>query len=136
MTTSFGPRLIGETEKTLNAILRQILDGTGLDEQQWVTLNLADLLDVADGAGLSRAVRDRAHFESADRIVAALTDRGLLDGGHPSPSGGELLACIRATVAERTAPIWEGLPYADVEAATRVLREVAARARQVVSAGR
>jgi hypothetical protein len=30
MSTPFGPQLIGETEKTLNALLRRFLEGTGL----------------------------------------------------------------------------------------------------------
>jgi hypothetical protein len=41
MPTTFGPQLIGETEKTLNALLRLFLEGTGLTESQWVTLRLA-----------------------------------------------------------------------------------------------
>jgi hypothetical protein len=45
MSTSFGPQLIGETEKTLNALLRRFLDSTGLTEPQWVTLRLAGQLD-------------------------------------------------------------------------------------------
>jgi len=45
MPTPFGPQLIGETEKTLGALLRRFLEGTGLSEPQWVTLRLADRLD-------------------------------------------------------------------------------------------
>ena len=45
MSTPFGPQLIGETEKTLNALLLRHLDGTGLTEPQWVTLRLADQFD-------------------------------------------------------------------------------------------
>ena len=45
MSTPFGPQLIGETEKTLNALLHRFLRGTGLNEAQWVTLRLAGLLD-------------------------------------------------------------------------------------------
>ena len=53
MSTPFGPQLIGETEKTLNAILRRILQGTGLTEPQWVTMRLAGALDGSiDAAGL------------------------------------------------------------------------------------
>jgi hypothetical protein len=48
MTTPFGPQLIGETEKTLNAILRRLLQGTGLSEPQWVTLRLAGQLGNVD----------------------------------------------------------------------------------------
>ena len=45
MSTPFGPQLIGETEKTLNALRNRHLDGTGLAEPQWVTLRLSHLLD-------------------------------------------------------------------------------------------
>src|SRR5579872_6694816 len=43
MSTSptFSTQLIGQTEKTLNAILGRLLAGTGLTEPQWVTLTLA-----------------------------------------------------------------------------------------------
>jgi hypothetical protein len=41
MPAPFGPQLIGETEKTLDALLRQFLEGTGLTESQWVTLRRA-----------------------------------------------------------------------------------------------
>jgi hypothetical protein len=82
MTTPFGPRLIGESEKTLNALLCRFLTGTRLNESQWVTLRLAGMLDgTVDGSGLTDAARDRAQFPDADSIVAELTSRGLLDDG-------------------------------------------------------
>ena len=45
MSTPFGPQLIGETEKTLNALLRRYLEASDLTEPQWVTLRLADVFD-------------------------------------------------------------------------------------------
>ncbi len=60
MLTPFGPQLIGETEKTLNALLRRFLEEPGLTEPQWVTLRLAGLLDRSvDADGLVAAVADR-----------------------------------------------------------------------------
>src|SRR6516164_9997149 len=38
---TFSPRVIGQAEKTLNAILGRQLAGTGLTEAQWVILTLA-----------------------------------------------------------------------------------------------
>src|SRR5262249_12120648 len=38
---TFSPRVIGQAEKTLNAILGRQLAGTGLTEPQWVILTLA-----------------------------------------------------------------------------------------------
>jgi hypothetical protein len=133
MSTPFGPRLIGETEKTLNALLRRSLEGTRLTEPQWVTLRLADLLEGSVNAdGLSAAVADRAHFQNAADLVDELTNRGLLDDGRLTSAGGELTAAVQAAITTETAPIWDNLPTDDVAAATRVLNEVLTRARAVL----
>jgi hypothetical protein len=111
MTTPFGPRLIGESEKTLNALLCRFLTGTRLNESQWVTLRLAGMLDgTVDGSGLTDAARDRAQFPDADSIVAELTSRGLLDDGRLTGAGRELVEQIQATVTEATRPVWQGCP--------------------------
>jgi len=129
MTTPFGPQLIGETEKTLNALLLRHLDGTGLTEPQWVTLRLAGMLDGSvDTHGLAAAVADRAHFADADQLVSTLAARVLLDDGRLTSAGRELVAEVQATTAAATAPIWDGLPSDDVAAATRVLNDVLVRA--------
>jgi hypothetical protein len=133
MSTPFGPQLIGETEKTLNALLRRFLEGTGLTEPQWVTLRLADLLDgSADADGLAAAVADRAHFPDASELVDQLTTRGLLDDGRLTLAGRELTAAIQDTITTETAPIWDDLAAKDVAGATRVLNEVVTRARVVL----
>ena len=130
MSTPFGPRLIGETEKTLNALLRRFLEGTGLTEPQWVTLRLADLLDGSvDADGLAAAVADRAQFLDASELVNELTNRGLLADGRLTLAGRELAVAIQDTITTETAPIWDDLPANDVAAATRVLNEVVTRAR-------
>jgi hypothetical protein len=133
MATPFGPRLIGETEKTLNVLLTRLLARPGLTEQQWVTLRLADLLDGSvDGAGLTDAVADRAHFPEATTLVSELTDRGLLADGRLTSTGRAAVAAVQAGIDATTAPIWDGLPADDVAAATRVLNEVVTRARAVL----
>lgn len=133
MSIPFGPRLIGETEKTLNALLRQFLDDTGLTEPQWVTLQLAAELDGSvDAAGLAAATTDRAHFRDSHVIVALLTERALLESGRPSSAGLELIDRVRARVRAGTGEIWQGLPGDDV--AGRVLNEVVRRARAVLAA--
>jgi hypothetical protein len=133
MSTPFGPQLIGETEKTLNALLRRFLHGTGLTEPQWVTLRVADLLGGSvDGDGLAAAVADRAQFPDAAALVGGLTDRGLLEDGQLTSTGRELTTAVQATIRTETAPIWDTLPADDVAAATRVLDEVILRARAVL----
>ena len=130
MSTPFGPQLIGETEKTLNALLHRFLQRTGLTEPQWVTLRLAGMLDGSvDADGLATAVADRAHFSDAVDLVGELTDRGLLADGRLTSAGRELTTAVQATITTDTAPIWDDLPSDDVAAATRVLNEVIARAR-------
>jgi hypothetical protein len=130
MTTPFGPQLIGETEKTLGAILLRSLDGTGLTEPDWVTIRLADQLDgTRDTDGLAAAVADRAHFPDATTIVADLTADGVLEDGQLSPAGRGLLATVQARIAETASPIWRDLPADDVAATTRLLNEVITRGR-------
>jgi hypothetical protein len=134
MSTPFGPQLIGETEKTLNALLRRFLEGTGLTEPQWVTLRLAGALDGSvDANGLAAAVADRAHLPDAVDLVEELTNRGLLDSGQLSSDGRELTTALQATIAAETAPIWADLPADDVAVATRLLNEIIARARAVLA---
>jgi len=133
MPTPFGPQLIGETEKTLNALLRRFLEDTDLTEPQWVTLRVAGLLDGSVRKdGLVAEVADRAHFPDAAHLVGELTDRGLLDDGRLTPAGRELTAAVQARITAETGPIWNNLPAPDVAAATRVLNEVLTRARVVL----
>jgi hypothetical protein len=134
MLIPFGPQLIGETEKTLNALLRRSLDDTGLTEPQWVTLRLADLLDGDVGTdGLVAAVADRAHFADAADLVAVLTDRGLLAGGRLTANGRELYDTVRARTSAQSAPLWDGLPADDVAVTARVLNEVLTRAHAMLA---
>ncbi len=132
-TPPFGPRLIGETEKTLNALLRHHLDRHDLSEPQWVTLQLAHTVDDTDAAGLAAVVSDRAHFADADEIVAALTARGLLTDGQPTERARRLVGALRGQIAESTAAIWRDLPEDDVAATTRVLDQVVARGREALA---
>lgn len=132
--TPFGPRLIGETEKALNALLHRFLEGSGLTEPQWVVLRLADHLDGSTGVeGLVAAIVDRAHFADAASLVEGLTERGLLDRGRLTDSGRQHVDGVQATIAAATAPIWDDLPAADVAVATSVLNEVLVRARAVLA---
>ena len=135
MSTPFGPQLIGETEKTLNALLRRFLEGTALTEPHWVTLRLAALLDgTVDADGLAAAAVDRAQFSFPDAadLVSDLSSRDLLEDGLLTSAGRSLIATVQTRITAETAPIWGDLPDDDVAAATRVLNEVVARAHAVL----
>ena len=114
MATPFGPQLIGETEKTLGAILIEVLRGTGLSESHWVTLRVSNQLGDASRADLVAAVSDRAHFADAHQLVDELTIRGLIEAGRLTAEGSALVDAIQAAVGDRAAPIWRDLAADDV----------------------
>jgi hypothetical protein len=137
MTTPFGPQLIGETEKTLNALLLRHLDGTDISEPEWVTLRVANMLDGnVDRDGLARAVAERAHFTDAPHLVDQLAARGLLDDGRLTATGRTFLARIQASLADDTTAIFDDLPANDVDATERVLNELVTRARVALASAR
>ncbi len=134
MSVPFGPQLIGQTEKVLNAVLTEILDGR-LTEPQWVTLRLAQVLRprATTDEALARAVADRARFADAGELVRDLGAAGLVRDGRLTRKGEELVAEVQARIAERTTPVWADLDADDVAAASRVLNLVLARARAVLA---
>jgi hypothetical protein len=133
MTIPFGPQLIGEAEKTLTALLRRFLADTGLTEPQWVTLRVAQLYGADNSEALAAAVSDRAHFLDASELVDAMTDRGLLEEGRLTPAGRDVISNVLATSERETGGLWRDHPAGDVEAATRVLNELVARARVLLA---
>src|ERR1700712_1078197 len=102
--TTFGPQLIGETEKTLQALLRRALAGTGLDERQWVALRVAGQ---PDGTALRERVSDRAHFDDADDLVSSLEQRHLVADGVPTADGRAMLERVLTRSAALSGPIWD-----------------------------
>ena len=121
---NFGPQLVGQTEKTLQALLGQALEGTGLDERQWVTLRLADQ---PDGRPLRERAADLARFADADELVTTLEARGLVAGDAATDAGRAMLVDVLARSAALSGPIWDDVP--DADAAARALTEVLNRAR-------
>ena len=135
---TFGTRLIGQTEKTLNAILDRQLAGTGLTEPQWVTLTLA----VMSGGPVERGqfaarVADAVKLSDADvqARISELAAAELLDAAGDDGStiavtdaGKQLHARIRGVVAEITERLWGDLPTEDLATAGRVLATVLERA--------
>ena len=126
--TNFGPQLVGQTEKTLQALLGQALAGTGLDERLWVTLRLADQ---PDGRPLRERAADLARFADADELVAVLESRGLVAEDEATDAGRAMLADVLARSAAISGPIWDDVP--DADAAARALTEVLNRARAALA---
>jgi hypothetical protein len=124
MTIPFGPQLVGQTEKTIGALLRRALADTGLSEPQWVALRLADQ---PDDNPLRARVADLARFDDADEIVTALEERGLVAGDALTSVGRMMLTSVLARSAELSGPIWDDIE--DADAAARALTLVLDRAR-------
>jgi DNA-binding MarR family transcriptional regulator len=136
-TTPPFAQLIGQTEKTLNAILDRLLDGA-VSEPEWVSLVL-----IAGSGGT--ADRDEftsrvAHALKADRQTAArhvgqlaakglvLTTPGAGSAVTLTEAGQQLLGRIRKQVGDVTERLWGDLPRPDLDVAGRVLSTVLERA--------
>ena len=83
MTTPFGPQLVGETEKTLTALLRGFLAETGLTEPQWVTLRVAQIYGAGRHRGARRHCR-RSRALSRRRRARRVPDRSWPAGRRPA----------------------------------------------------
>jgi hypothetical protein len=136
--TTFGPQVIGQTEKALNAILDRQLAGTGVTEPQWVTLSLTvaggGTVDRDELVGRVAGVLKVSEAEAQARI-AELTAAQLLQAsdGERSPvtatvAGQQLHGRIRVTVTEITQRLWGDLPADELATAGSVLNTILARA--------
>lgn len=134
-TPTFSTQLIGQTEKTLNAILDRLLAGTGLSEPQWVTLTVAVMsggaADREAFAGRIAAALKISEAEAHARIDELSAQQLFeLDGSavRVTDVGRQLQGRIRNTVVEITDRMWGDLPAEDLAAAGRVLTTVLERA--------
>jgi DNA-binding MarR family transcriptional regulator len=131
----FSTQLIGQAEKTMNAILDRHLAGR-ISEPEWVTMVLIT------GSG-ARPDRDhvagrvahalRVSQETAAAHITRLAEKGLVQVTADravtlTGTGQELFTSIRAQAGETTRRLWGDLPAADLEVAGRVLSIVLARA--------
>lgn len=134
-TPPFGPALIGQTEKALDAILRRELTGTGASPTGWVLMKLAEGAGGRLGRqGLVDLGAAEAKFEpgKAEAEIASLVSLGLLaaDGDEVAltPVARKLQARVIGTTGEIRRRLWGNLPEAELATAGRVLGTVLARA--------
>jgi len=134
----FSTQVIGQAEKTLNAILQRQLAGTGLTGPQWITLTLTataggsiDRGQLAGRvAGALKVIEAEAQARITELAAAQLlqvpADEGL--SVRLTDAGQQLFGRIRAAVTEITERLWGDLPAEDLATAGRVLSIVTARA--------
>ena len=131
-----GPRLIGQTEKTLNAILDHYLADSGVSETEWVALMVTSQRGTAPEATAAERVASAIKRSPADgaAALASLAARGFV-----TPDGdGERVAVtaegrrFQEGVQRRTAALgdrlWGPIAPADRETAASVLNVVLERA--------
>jgi hypothetical protein len=135
-TPTFVPRLVGETEKALNAILDRHLSADGLTEQHWITLSFAAMSgDPVRASELAREVASRAKFRE-DEVrarISELVDAQLLSDCGSSEvtmtdAGKRLHARILGANIDVTKRLWGDLPAEDLATTARVLAAVLERA--------
>ena len=133
---SFSPRVIGQAEKTLNAILGRQLAGTGLTEPQWVILTLAVGGGTAGYEAFTRTAADALKISEtqARALIGDLVAAQRLQvAGEPpavtvTSTGRQLHSRISAAIAGITARLWADLPAEDLATAGRVLAIITGRA--------
>jgi hypothetical protein len=133
---TLSPQIIGQAEKTLNAILYRLLAGPGLTEAQWITLTLtaasggaADrgqlVSQVAHGLKVSKAQARARLAELAATDLVQDPDEGPV---RLTATGEQVYGQIRAAVTQVTQRLWGDLPAGDLATAGRVLSIVTERA--------
>ena len=134
---TFSTRVIGQAEKTLNAILGRELAGTGLTEPQWVILTLAvSSGGAADRDRFTSMVADALKISEAEaqaRVADMVTAQQLNITGQGSAvtvtgTAQQLHSRIRAAITEITQQLWGDLPAEDLATAGRVLAIITERA--------
>ena len=134
---TFSTRVIGQAEKTLNAILGRELAGTGLTEPQWVILTLAVTGGgAADRDRFTSMVADALKISEAEakaRVADMVTAQQLNITGQGSAvtvtgTAQQLHSRIRAAITEITQQLWGDLPAEDLATAGRVLAIITERA--------
>ena len=134
---TLSTRVIGQAEKTLNAILGRELAGTGLTEPEWVILTLAVTSGgPADRDQFTHMVAGALKISEADAqahiagMVAAQRLQITGSGSALTVTGAaqQLHSQIRATIAGITQQLWGDLPADDLATAGRVLTIITERA--------
>jgi hypothetical protein len=130
-----NPSIVGQAEKAHNALLFRVLDGTGVDEVQWIALQLVLRSGgAADRADLVAQVSAAAKFAPAtvEAALAALLAAGRLETTDPgrvtiTDSGSEFVTFVRDETGPIVDRVYSAVSADDLATAGRVLAELTAR---------
>lgn len=142
MTTAPQPltKIVGKTERTLQALLNTQLGKADLSFPEWTVLVFLSNGSLARTAVLTNVEEaEIARGDNADALVATLEARGLVGISdeivHLTDKGLSLFTPLRDAVKSITAGLVAGIPQADMEATNRTLAIVAARAEGMLESG-
>jgi hypothetical protein len=134
---TLSPRVIGQAEKTMNAILDRQLAGTGLTEPQWVILTLAVTGGGTAGpdkftrivAGALKISETEARARVGDMVTAQrLQITGEAPAVTATGAARQLYRRISAANTQIVQRLWGDLPAGDLATAGRVLAIITERA--------
>ena len=134
---TLSPRVIGQAEKTLNAILGRQLAGTGLTEPRWVILTLAVTSGGTAGReAFTRIVSDAlkiSETEARAHIADMVAAQQLQVAGEPpavtaTGAARQLHSRIGTATADIVQRLWGDLPAEDLATTGRVLAIITDRA--------
>ncbi len=143
-TVMLSPQLVGQLEKHHGAILRnKVLAGTSLDQEQWITLQIAS--GAVDGIGhreLVERVSSLAAYEPAtvETAIIGLVKASLVEEGRGpdgrltvTPRGRDLVSALRAKAQDIIGPVYGSIPSDDLATAGRVVRAITDRLSEVLN---
>lgn len=132
----FEARLIGQTQKTLHAILEHLLTHSGMSDRQWIALTITLSDPEATGAVAAARVATalKVSEPEASDVLETLAARGLIavGGSHDpvtlTPAGRDLHAGLQSRITDITDRLWSDISAADQRRAAAVLNTTLGRA--------
>lgn len=137
----FTPRLLGQAENTLRALLTSYLTDTGLTYHTWVLLNATALAGSEIGRGQLTGLATNAlkiDRSAVDSAITELTGAGLVAADaqavRVTEAGRALHHRLSAAMSPATSRLMADLPADDLAAAGRVLSTLIDRANAILAA--
>ena len=137
---TLNPSVIGRTEKAHNAVLDRVLSGTSLDEQRWITLQLALASAPVRRTDLVARVTAAAKFDpdAVHQAVTGLAGAGLVrlegDAVAVTDAGVARVSALRQQIGDIIGPAYAAVPAEDRAVAARVLARITERLDSVLAA--
>jgi DNA-binding MarR family transcriptional regulator len=138
---TFTPRLLGQAENTLRALLTRFLAGTDLTYHTWVLMNATAMSGgEADRGQLTATATNALKIDQADvdSAIVTLTQAGLVTADAQAvrltEAGRTVYQRVSAAMSPATSRLLADVPTEDLAAAGRVLSTLIDRANAILAA--